>query len=162
ADGIVAATHATGKPVVAFTADVPDIAGRFRRGGVPVMATPERAVRAWRALWSARAPSKRAVAGPPRRLPDDVARSLATRHGAVPYALARRALEAYGVRFCRESAASTPEEAVAAAERIGYPVVLKAVVEDVVHKTEAGGVRLGLTAKQAVADAAREMLTRAD
>src|SRR5262249_36159387 len=39
-------------------------------------------------------------------------------------------------------------------------VVLKAVVEGVVHKTEAGGVRLGLTAARAVTEAAREMQAR--
>src|SRR6185436_4847718 len=54
ADGIVTAAVATGKPAAAFTADAPDITARFRAGGVPVLPSPERAVRAWRALWRAR------------------------------------------------------------------------------------------------------------
>ncbi|OLB96025.1 MAG: hypothetical protein AUH30_13770 [Candidatus Rokubacteria bacterium 13_1_40CM_68_15] len=160
ADGVVAAAQATGKPVVAFTADTPEITGRFKTAGVPVMPTPERAVRAWRALWSARAAATCPAAGPPRRLPPDVARALETHRGPLPYAQARRALEAYGVRFCRETTVPGPDETVAAAERIGYPVVVKASVDDVLHKTEAGAVRLGLTSAEAVRGAAREMATR--
>src|SRR2546423_870549 len=46
AEAVVAATGATGKPVVAFTADAPQITDILRRGGVPILASPERAVRA--------------------------------------------------------------------------------------------------------------------
>src|SRR5207244_11624588 len=71
ADALVSAMEATGKPLVAFTADTPDITARFTAAGVPVMPTPERAVRAWRALWSARAEAKAPAATPPRRGPPD-------------------------------------------------------------------------------------------
>ena len=154
ADALVSAMEATGKPLVAFTADTPDITARFSAAGVPVMPTPERAVRAWRALWSARAEAKAPAATPPRRVPPDVARVL---DSPLPYGLARRALEAYGVRFCREATVATPDEAVAAAERIGYPVVVKASIENVVHKTEAGAVRLRVASADAVRGAVREM-----
>ncbi len=150
ADALVSAMEATGKPLVAFTADTPDITARFTAAGVPVMPTPERAVRAWRALWSARAEAKAPAATPPRRVPPDVARALDAHRGALSYALARRTLEAYGVRFCREAMVATPDEAVAAAERIGYPVVVKASIENVVHKTEAGAVRLRVASADAV------------
>src|SRR5262249_61474355 len=76
ADALVSAMEATGKPLVAFTADTPDITARFAAAGVPVMSTPERAVRAWRALWSARAEAKAPTATPSRRVPPDVARAL--------------------------------------------------------------------------------------
>ena len=157
ADALVSAMEATGKPLVAFTADTPDITARFSAAGVPVMPTPERAVRAWRALWSARAEAKAPAATPPRRVPPDVARVLDSHRGPLPYGLARRALEAYGVRFCREATVATPDEAVAAAERIGYPVVVKASIENVVHKTEAGAVRLRVASADAVRGAVREM-----
>src|SRR5262249_49065848 len=40
ADALVAAAETTGKPLVAFTADTPDITARFKAAGVPVMPTP--------------------------------------------------------------------------------------------------------------------------
>lgn len=46
--------------------------------------------------------------------------------------------------------ARSPEEAAAAAERLGYPVVLKAVSSGLVHKWEAGGVLLGVEGSEAV------------
>src|SRR5262249_8589584 len=54
ADALVSAGLATGKPTVAFIADAPSVTARLRAGGVPVMSSPERAVRAWRSLWQAR------------------------------------------------------------------------------------------------------------
>jgi len=65
ADGVVAAARATGKPTVAFAADAPQITTRLRAGGVPVLPSPERAVRAWRALWQARPPARRPPAPAP-------------------------------------------------------------------------------------------------
>jgi acetate---CoA ligase (ADP-forming) len=141
AEGIVAAARATGKPAVAFAADAPGIVARFRDGGVPVLPSPERAVRAWRALWQARAPTPR-VTGPAPQLASELRRAVDTTRGALPYALARALLEAAGVRFCREAIVPDAEAAVAAATRIGYPVVVKADAAGLTHKTEAGGVVL--------------------
>lgn len=78
-------------------------------------------------------------------------------HGA----LARRALEAYGIRFCQEETAATVEEAVHAAERIGYPVVLKAGRAGLIHKSEVGGVRLDLGSEAAVRRACAELRAQA-
>jgi acyl-CoA synthetase (NDP forming) len=149
AEAVVGAARATGKPAVAFVADAPRIAEILRAGAVPVLPSPERAVRAWRALWQARPPGPRRLA---RRapLPDDVARTLGSREGPLPYAQARRLLEAYGVRFCADAAAASPDEAVAAAEAIGYPVVMKAEAPGLTHKTDAGGVILDVREADAV------------
>ncbi len=59
-------------------------------------------------------------------------------------------LNAYGVRSLHEIFAATAGEAAEAADAIGYPVVLKVVSPDVVHKTEVGGVVLGLQDAQSV------------
>ncbi len=139
AEAVVAAVRATGKPAVAFAADAPRITEIFRAGGVPVLPSPERAVRAWRALWQARPAASRPAARP-ARLPADLVATLGRAQGALPYADARRLLEAYGVRFCRERAAVSVDEAVAGADAIGYPVVVKADAPGLTHKTEAGGV----------------------
>jgi acyl-CoA synthetase (NDP forming) len=75
-------------------------------------------------------------------LAPELRRAVETASGPLPYALARTLLEACGVQFCREVIAADADAAVAAAERIGYPVVLKADVAGLTHKTEAGGVLL--------------------
>jgi len=53
--------------------------------------------------------------------------------------------------------AATPEEAAAAAREIGFPVALKIRSAQILHKTEAGGVRLHLSSPDEVARAARDM-----
>ena len=159
ADAIVAAAGATGKPAVAFAADVPEIAARLRAGGVPVLSSPERAVRAWRALWQARPPAAR-VAAPAPALGPDLRRALDTARGPLPYALARALLEAAGILFCREAIATDASTAVAAAERIGYPVVVKAEVAGLTHKTEAGGVVLDVADAAAVRAACAALAAR--
>jgi acetyltransferase len=56
---------------------------------------------------------------------------------------------------------STMEECVEAAERIGYPVVMKIVSEDIIHKTEVGGVRINIQSPNEVREAYRDIMTRA-
>lgn len=56
--------------------------------------------------------------------------------------------------------ACLPALAAAAAERLGFPVVLKGDVPGLVHKSEAGAVRVGLASAAAVSAAAEEMLSR--
>jgi acyl-CoA synthetase (NDP forming) len=71
---------------------------------------------------------------------------------------AKAALARAGLRVPVALVAQTPVEAAAAADRIGFPVVLKG--EGVTHKTEAGAVILGLREASAVATAAARMPTR--
>lgn len=66
---------------------------------------------------------------------------------------ARALLAAHGVRLNRARLAHTCEEAIAAADAIGYPIALKVASPDISHKTDVGGVRLGLTGPLAVAEA---------
>lgn len=68
---------------------------------------------------------------------------------------AKAALAEFGLRVPRSERATTPAEAAAAADRVGFPVVLKG--EGVAHKTEAGAVRLGLGDAAAVEAAAKAM-----
>jgi acetyltransferase len=60
--------------------------------------------------------------------------------GALSEAASKALLEAYGIPVTRPLAADSAEEAIEAATRIGYPVVLKVRSPDVVHKTDVGGV----------------------
>ena len=74
---------------------------------------------------------------------------------------ARLALAAYGVPGPRELIAPTGEEAVVSARSLGFPVVIKALVENVLHKTEAGLVRVGVQSEDDVREAAAVLLERA-
>jgi acyl-CoA synthetase (NDP forming) len=58
---------------------------------------------------------------------------------------AKAALAAQGIPFAPEVFVADADEAVRAADSLGWPVVLKVVSPDVAHKTEAGGVALGIT-----------------
>ncbi len=58
---------------------------------------------------------------------------------------AKEFLEKYGIPFPRRAVARTPDEAVKAARRIGYPVVFKILSPDIVHKTDVGGVKLNIS-----------------
>ncbi|MGQ9543005.1 MAG: acetate--CoA ligase family protein [Candidatus Bathyarchaeia archaeon] len=59
----------------------------------------------------------------------------------------------YGIPTPEFSVASTKDEAVKAAEKLGYPIVLKIVSPDILHKTEAGGVIVGLNNSEEVGKA---------
>lgn len=72
---------------------------------------------------------------------------------ALSEAEAKRFLHDHGVRIAREVTAGSAQAAVAAADGIGYPVVLKVDSPDIAHKSDAGGVALGLRNAQAVAAA---------
>lgn len=73
----------------------------------------------------------------------------------------KRLLAEYGVPFPDEVAAVDPDAAVAAADRLGYPVVAKLNGEGIAHKTERGLVRLGLGDPDAVRAAAQDLLAAA-
>jgi acetyltransferase len=70
----------------------------------------------------------------------------------------KRILACYGIAVSQEIVARDPEHAALAAGRIGGPVAIKIVSPDILHKTEAGGVRLGLSTPENVREAARNVL----
>ena len=67
----------------------------------------------------------------------------------------------HGVPVVPEAVATTPEDAAAAAARLGVPVVVKLTGAGIAHKTERGLVRLDVDGPGAVADAAAELLASA-
>ncbi|HSF82246.1 MAG TPA: acetate--CoA ligase family protein [Anaerolineales bacterium] len=74
---------------------------------------------------------------------------------------ARAVLQAYGLRIPRSEVAETPEKAVEIASQIGFPVVLKIASPDILHKTDVGGVKVGLRDAEEVRDAYELMVYRA-
>lgn len=75
---------------------------------------------------------------------------------------AKAALALYGVPVVGEHLARTAEEAVAAADALGYPVVLKVESPDLPHKTEAGVIRLNLLDAAQVRDGYAAVMANAD
>ncbi|HEY62037.1 MAG TPA: acetate--CoA ligase family protein [Anaerolineae bacterium] len=73
----------------------------------------------------------------------------------------RDILKAYGLRIPISKLAETPEQAVEYANEIGFPVVLKIASPDILHKTDVGGVKVGLQTPQDVQDAFELMTYRA-
>ncbi len=67
-------------------------------------------------------------------------------------------LEGIGIATTGYLVARSEDEALAICDKIGFPVVMKIVSPDVVHKTDAGGVKLNLTNAQAVRKAYRDIL----
>ena len=79
--------------------------------------------------------------------------------GPINEAGAKRLLGAAGIPFAPERVARTSDEAVAAAKELGFPVVLKILSADIAHKSEAGGVALGLRNPDEVASAYDVIMT---
>ncbi len=72
---------------------------------------------------------------------------------SVTEAEAQAIAHAYDIRLPQSDLAATAEEAIEIAQRIGYPVVLKIASPDILHKTDVGGVRVGLQNATDVRDA---------
>lgn len=70
----------------------------------------------------------------------------------------QRIMEIAGVRTPKNRIAKGMEEAVKAAEEIGYPVVMKIVSKDILHKSDVGGVVLNLENKNEIIDAYEVMM----
>ncbi len=91
---------------------------------------------------------------------DIVARVLGRGGGWLTPVEAQDVLLAFGIPVAAARTASNEEDAVAAAQNIGFPVVLKAIGPTIVHKTEMGAVKLGLTDEDALRLAYRELADR--
>lgn len=72
---------------------------------------------------------------------------------------ARRVLSSYGIPFPRTAFVHEPEEALKEAEAIGYPVMMKVVSPDILHKTDVGGVVLNIEDPKQLRDAYYRILS---
>src|ERR1700726_1111697 len=73
----------------------------------------------------------------------------------------KRVCDAYGIAVPKEGVAHSAKEAAHLAAGLGFPVVMKIVSPDILHKTEAGGVVVGVKDAAAVAAAYDKILTNA-
>jgi acetyltransferase len=135
--------------------------------GVPNYPFPERAALAFRAMSDYRKILERPELEYIRydveknRVQDIIDAVLAEGRLSIGDAEARQIMTAYGMRIPKSEIAKTPAEAVEYASKIGYPVVLKIASPDILHKTDVGGVKVGLRNATDVQDAFELMVYRA-
>lgn len=136
-------------------------AAELRAAGVPVLEGTATGLAAFRALFALR--DHRNL--PPAKAPDAVDEAVREQWRArlvspEPWTELEglRLLSDYGIPVVTAAWAGNAQEAVTAGQRIGWPVALKA--SGVAHKTEAGGVRLGVAGPDELEDAYREMSSR--
>jgi acetate---CoA ligase (ADP-forming) len=87
-----------------------------------------------------------------------IARLLPTSGRALTERRSKEILAEYGIRTTREALARSEEEAVALAQTIHYPIVLKAESSDITHKTEAGAVKINIQNESELRRCYREIL----
>jgi acetyltransferase len=150
--GDVAAKHPE-KPVIAVLMGregLPQGRSELGRAGVPSYIFPESAARALGAL----ARYGEILARPPREVPDlraERARAAPIVEGALRAGVSRLSeveslalVRAYGIATIESDVAIDAIDAVRIADSLGYPVALKIVSPEISHKSDVGGVRLGL------------------
>jgi acyl-CoA synthetase (NDP forming) len=124
--------------------------------GVPCFEWPERTARALGHVvryGQARARVDPSPTGRERRI-----RSLSLPDGQLEPDVGAELLRAAGIAPVVSVTCTSPDEAATAADRLGYPVVAKVVHPSIVHRSDAGGVRLGLADRDAVLAAADRLL----
>lgn len=79
----------------------------------------------------------------------------------IPEYIARDIIGSYGFKLPNSVLAKTADEAKAAADKVGYPVVMKIASPDILHKSDIGGVRVGLKDEKEIEDAFNAMVSKA-
>jgi len=157
------------KPVLAsFMGGRDDLANRREpaAAGLPNYESPERAVAALKALydygvWKKR-PERKVTRFPinRRRVERIINRRRRINRLQLGEVRSKDILRAYGFHTMKGHLASTVEEAAEVARFIGFPVAMKVVSPDIIHKADLGGVKLNLASSREVKDAYELMLLR--
>jgi acetate---CoA ligase (ADP-forming) len=141
---------------------------QLKQARIPIFYTPDKLARGLRSrlayhTWRERRLADGFATAPPRTAPQDEAIAQALERGrpTLSESESKQLLAAWGVASAREHLATSAEKAVEAAERLGFPVVLKIDSPDILHKTEAGVVRLNLGDAAEVQTAYAEIMTNA-
>jgi acetyltransferase len=178
---MVKMSRITKKPLtVAWTTGdglIGDQLGILSEGGVQYYKSPVRAVKAMGALMNYGVFRKGylAAGGPGSGLIDSGAADPSTksRYEAAVSILSGAAvsltehqgkelLALYDIPITKEEVATSEKQVMSIAERVGYPVALKIDSPDILHKTEAGGLKLDITDRDELVTAYREILKNAE
>ena len=153
ADELVRAAETSDKPILAtWLREIdPEPHATLRMHGIPVFSDPVRMTKT--AAATVEYVRARAQALALDVAPDEIAVTPPPPGDVVPESAAREWLVQNGLPAMRERAAESPAAAVARADELGYPVCLKLLSPDVVHRSDIGAVRLDLADAGAVNDA---------
>jgi acetyltransferase len=166
---LVELVRQSGKPLVvhtSFALEDYEAVSVLKQGGIPVHASSDRAAQCLSAMARQAANSRRPEAGKPVKA-DGSRRSKmlkiieAVRRQGRRNLLETESLEIlrlYGLRLPPAAFARSPGEAAMEARKLGFPVALKIVSPDILHKSDVGGVKLNLASATAVKNAARAVL----
>ena len=171
AEALAPYAKSTGKPVLASWMGGPEVsAGEtiLNNAGIPTFDYPDAAARAfadmWRYTYNLRAiyetPRLAEGAMDHRRAAEMVERVREGGRTILTEYESKELLAAYGIPTVETRVARSVDEAVEAAEDIGYPVVIKLDSETITHKTDVGGVRLNLANADEVREAYEDMKRR--
>ena len=141
---------------------------RLKSANVPIFYSPEKLASGLKSLIDYHAWRDRKLNGGPATVPlqtEAQTRALgqarSSGHATLSESEGKQLLAAWGIAGAVESAVNSAHAAAEAAQKIGYPVVLKVDSPDILHKTEAGVVRLGLRNAAEVRKAYTEIMTSA-
>ncbi|MCL2586135.1 MAG: acetate--CoA ligase family protein [Streptosporangiales bacterium] len=155
------------KPVVmALFGDVtplpPDLWEYAGSMGIILSNSPERMIRAVAAVTRyGRARARRSAEAIPAQAPAGGKPVLDGAGGALPEWRGKRFLASAGISVPSGDLATSPDEAAGIAARVGYPVAAKIQAASLQHKTEAGGVALGITGEEELREAWARLTGRA-
>jgi len=171
ADAVCAVANKTDKPVFACfmgEATIKEGVKILSEAGVPNYPFPERAALSFKAMSNYRHIQTRPLSEyrhfeiDKKPVQEVFDRVRSRKQLSIGDAEARAILIAYGLRTPESKVAATPDEALKIAGEIGYPVVLKIASPDILHKTDVGGVKVGLNNSEDLRDAFELMTYRAE
>ena len=171
ADAVVELSNKIDKPILACFMGEASLVKAIKKlvgSGVPNYPFPERAALAFHAMSAYREikarpqPEFTRVEADTQAVRELFQRVKAEDRVSIGDFESREVLKAYGMQIPASEIAATPDEAIEIATRIGFPVVLKIASPDILHKTDVGGVKVGLRNAEEVRDAFELMVYRAE
>jgi acetyltransferase len=170
AEAIVRIATRSSKPILCCFMGIVDVSAGvqyLQEHGYPVFHFPENAAKAFGALYRyARWLNRQHLAQYPidydrERAAAIIADALTSGRTYLGELEGNALLSCYGFKVLPTELSTSPDEAVAIAERMGYPVVMKIVSDQIIHKSDAGGVMVRLEDSGAVRAAFTTIVERA-
>jgi len=167
---IVEASKSSSKPILASFMGLVDVSAGveiLRQHGVPHYPFPEGAARVFGAMhkyqrWISRPRTTERIFEVDRGKVQRIFKKVvADGRDALPEVEAMAVLEAYGFPILKTELAKTADEAVNFAKEMGFPVVMKIASPDILHKTDVGGVMVGVKDEPGVREAYETLINRA-